>query len=46
MKKSRLCEISQTAIDLARDNGLDINTFHGSVTDMPFEDKLYDGIFC
>jgi len=39
-------EISKTAIDIARDNGLDINIFHGSVTDMPFEDKLYDGIFC
>ena len=39
-------EISQTAIDLARQNGLDINIFHGSVTDMPFDHKLYDGIFC
>ncbi|MEH6938462.1 class I SAM-dependent methyltransferase [Bacillus sp. JJ664] len=39
-------EISKTAIDIARDNGLDVNIFHGSVTDMPFEDKLYDGIFC
>ncbi|MGE7839278.1 class I SAM-dependent methyltransferase [Lysinibacillus sp. NPDC093712] len=39
-------EISQTAIDLARQNGLDINIFHGSVTAMPFEHKLYDGIFC
>lgn len=39
-------EISKTAIDLARQNGLNINIFHGSVTDMPFDDKLYDGIFC
>ena len=39
-------EISKTAIDLARQNGLDISIFHGSVTDMPFENKLYDGIFC
>lgn len=39
-------EISKTAIDMARDNGLDINIFHGSVTDMTFDDKLYDGIFC
>ncbi|NQX69135.1 class I SAM-dependent methyltransferase [Paenibacillus alba] len=39
-------EISQTAIDLARQNGIDIRIFHGSVTDMPFENKLYDGIFC
>lgn len=39
-------EISQTAIDLARQSGLDMNVFHGSVTDMPFDIKLYDGIFC
>jgi SAM-dependent methyltransferase len=38
-------EISKTAIELARENGLDINIFHGSVTDMPFDEKLYDGIF-
>ncbi|WP_169081304.1 class I SAM-dependent methyltransferase [Paenibacillus sp. PL91] len=39
-------EISKTAIDLARQNGLDIAIFHGSVTDMPFDNKRYDGIFC
>lgn len=39
-------EISKTAIDLARQNGLDIIIFQGSVTDMPFGNKLYDGIFC
>lgn len=39
-------EISKTAIDLARQNGLNINMFHGSVNDMPFDNKLYDGIFC
>lgn len=38
-------EISKTAIELARDNGLTMPIFHGSVTDMPFDDKLYDGIF-
>ncbi|TRZ40559.1 class I SAM-dependent methyltransferase [Niallia circulans] len=38
-------EISKTAIELAQKNGLDINIFHGSVNDMPFENKLYDGIF-
>ena len=38
-------EISNTAIDLARQNGLNNTIFHGSVTDMPFESKLYDGIF-
>lgn len=40
-------EISQTAIDLARDHfGNDLTIYHGSVTEMPFDDKLYDGIFC
>lgn len=39
-------EISKTAIELARKNGLNSSIFHGSVTDMPFDDKLYDGIFC
>ena len=39
-------EISKTAIELARENGLHINIIHGSVTDMPFDNKLYDGIFC
>lgn len=38
-------EISQTAIDLARQNGIDIDIVHGSVTGMPFDDKRYDGIF-
>lgn len=39
-------EISQTAIDLARtENKLDIPIYHSSVTDMPFDNKLYDGIF-
>lgn len=40
-------EISQTAIDLARNHfGNDLTIYHGSVTEMPFDDKLYDGIFC
>lgn len=39
-------EISKTAITLARQNGIDIEIYHGSVNDMPFDDKLYDGIFC
>nr|WP_214460431.1 class I SAM-dependent methyltransferase [Flavihumibacter fluvii] len=40
-------EISQTAIDLAQKNfGNDLKIHHGSVTDMPFDDKLFDGIFC
>ena len=40
-------EISQTAIDLAQSKmGLDITIHHGSVSDMPFDDTQYDGIFC
>lgn len=40
-------EISQTAIDLARSKmGLDIPIYHGSVSDMPFDEEKYDGIFC
>lgn len=40
-------EISETAIDLTkRTNGLDIKIHNGSVTDMPFDTKIYDGIFC
>ncbi|WP_264740605.1 class I SAM-dependent methyltransferase [Cytobacillus firmus] len=38
-------EISKTAIDLARQNGVDSRIFHGSVTDMPFDSKLYTGVF-
>jgi len=40
-------EISKTAIELAHKNyGTDLNIYHGSVTQMPFDDKKYDGIFC
>lgn len=40
-------EISNTAIELAKsENGLDLNIYHGSVTEMPFDNKKYDGIFC
>lgn len=39
-------EISKTAIDLAKQNDLEgIDIYHGSVSDMPFDNKLYDGIF-
>ena len=38
-------EISKTAIDLARRNGINSEIYHGSVSDMPFENKFYDGIF-
>jgi SAM-dependent methyltransferase len=40
-------EISDTAIALGRSRlGLEIPIFHGSVTDMPFDQRQYDGIFC
>lgn len=40
-------EISGTAIALSRSQlGLDLMIHHGSVTDMPFDDRQYDGIFC
>jgi len=40
-------EISKTAIELAKsENGLDLKIYHGSVTDMPFGNKKYDGLFC
>lgn len=40
-------EISKTAIDLARKHyGSAMTIYHGSVTEMPFDDKMYDGVFC
>lgn len=40
-------EVSETAIALAaKYYGIDITIYHGSVTDMPFDNMLYDGIFC
>lgn len=39
-------EISDTAIRLARENGLDFRIHHGSVKQMPFDKVQYDGIFC
>ncbi len=40
-------EISQTAINMARKHyGNEMTIYHGSVTDMPFDNKKYDGIFC
>jgi 2-polyprenyl-3-methyl-5-hydroxy-6-metoxy-1,4-benzoquinol methylase len=40
-------EISKTAIEMARKHyGTDMTIYHGSVTDMPFDSSLYDGIFC
>lgn len=40
-------EISATAIGLARSKlGLTFPIHHGSVTDMPFDDRIYDAVFC
>ncbi|MDO8930038.1 MAG: class I SAM-dependent methyltransferase, partial [Bacteroidota bacterium] len=39
-------EISGTAIQLARESGLDFPIHHGSVTRMPFDKVEYDGIYC
>jgi len=40
-------EISQTAIALAKAQGAnDMTVYHGSVSEMPFDNKLYDGIYC
>jgi len=40
-------EISQTAIELAHKQfDDDLIIYHGSVTEMPFDKKLYDGIYC
>ncbi len=40
-------EISKTAIDLAHKHFEEkLTIHHGSVTEMPFDKQLYDGIFC
>jgi len=39
-------EISETAIRLARENGLEFPIYHGSVTQMSFDASVYDGIYC
>src|SRR5690554_3360284 len=40
-------EISQTAIDLAKKHfGNKLVIYHGSVTEMPFDENIYDGIYC
>jgi SAM-dependent methyltransferase len=39
-------EISASAIEIARANGINCKIHHGSVTSMPFDNKIYDGIFC
>jgi SAM-dependent methyltransferase len=40
-------EISRTAITMAKKHyGDSLKIYHGSVTGMPFDEQLYDGIFC
>lgn len=40
-------EISKTAIELAHQHfGERLIIHHGSVTDMPFDENFYDGIYC
>ncbi len=40
-------EISETAINLSKKQfGESLNIYHGSVSSMPFDQELYDGIFC
>jgi SAM-dependent methyltransferase len=40
-------EISETAINIAkREMGIESTVYHGSVSDMPFDNEVYDGIFC
>src|SRR3989344_1469220 len=40
-------EISETAINIAKSEmGINSTIYHGSVTDMPFDNEIYDGIFC
>lgn len=40
-------EISETAIQLAAKNfGSTDKIYHGSVSDMPFDENTYDGIYC
>ena len=40
-------EISKTAIELARKHyGTEMTIYHGSVNNMPYDKKQYDGIFC
>jgi len=40
-------EISATAIQIAQEHfSKPLTIHHGSVTEMPFDGKLYDGIFC
>jgi hypothetical protein len=39
-------EISASAIEIARTKGINCIIHQGSVTSMPFDKEIYDGIFC
>jgi SAM-dependent methyltransferase len=40
-------EISETAIEISKKHyGDKLKVHHGSVSSMPFDDEIYDGIFC
>ncbi len=39
-------EISESAIKTARENHIDCSIRHGSVTSMPFDNAIYDAVFC
>jgi len=39
-------EISKSAIEIAKENGLNCKFHHGSVASMPFDNDQYEGIFC
>jgi len=39
-------EISETAVAMARRKSSDVRYHQGSVLDMPFDDSVYDGIYC
>jgi SAM-dependent methyltransferase len=39
-------EISATAVTLARQNPQGVRYHQGSVLDMPFDDSMYEGIYC
>lgn len=39
-------EISETAIQIANENDLPCKIIHGSVLEMPFDEEIFDGIYC
>lgn len=39
-------EIAESAISIADSNGINCKIHHGSVMSMPFDDEMYEGIYC